>query len=114
MRLMKTHTGSCHCGAVKYEVTADLNEGMRCNCSHCHRKGFILAFVPKSQVTIAQGEDTLTTYQFNKKIIDHRFCSTCSVQPFGHSGDMMAINLNTIDNLDLTTLPIKEVDGKNF
>lgn len=112
---MKTYHSSCHCGAVALEIEADIKEAIRCNCSHCKRKGMILAFVPKSQVNII-GEKPLTTYQFNKKVIDHKFCPTCGVQPFGQSGDTMAINLNCIDesDLDLTTITIKDVDGKNF
>lgn len=45
---MKTYQGSCHCGAVAYMVNieTDFTEGMRCNCSHCRRKGFLLAFAP--------------------------------------------------------------------
>jgi hypothetical protein len=112
---MKAYHGSCHCGAVTYEVEADITEAIRCNCSHCKRKGMLLAFIPKDQVKIT-GEEDLSTYQFNKKVIGHKFCPTCGVQPFGQSGDTMAINLNTIndEDLDHTTLTIKDVDGKNF
>jgi hypothetical protein len=37
---VKTHTGSCHCGAVAYEVDTDLEGLIECNCSHCYRKGW--------------------------------------------------------------------------
>lgn len=74
----------------------------------------LLAFVPKANVTILSGEDKLKTYQFNKKVIDHRFCETCGVQPFGQSGDTMAINLNCLVDLDTDSLTINKVDGKNF
>ncbi len=111
---MKTYQGSCHCGAVTYEVEADFTEGMTCNCSHCKRKGMLLTFVPKTQFTLKSGEDALTTYHFNKKQIDHVFCKTCGVQSFAQSGDMVAINLNCIHDLDTDALEIKKVDGKNF
>lgn len=112
---MKTYHGSCHCGAVTLEVEADITEGMKCNCSHCKRKGMLLAFVPKSQVKVT-GEDAMSTYHFNKNVIDHKFCPTCGVQPYGQSGDTMAINLNCIhdEDLDHASLTIKEVDGKSF
>jgi hypothetical protein len=111
---MKTYHGSCHCGAVTFTVEGDFTEGMRCNCSHCQRKGMLLAFVPLSQFHPLSGEEILTTYQFNKKVIDHKFCSVCGVQPFGQSGDTVAINLNCLEDLDIDTLTIKKVDGKNF
>lgn len=116
---MKTHKGGCHCGAVTYEVKGDFTEGMSCNCSHCRKKGFLMTFVPESDFTLLSGEDNLTTYQFNKKQIDHKFCKTCGVQSFGrgHDGDgnyMIMINLNCLEDFDIDSLTIKKVDGKNY
>lgn len=111
---MKTYKGSCHCGAVTYKVEADFTEAISCNCSHCKRKGFLLAFIPNSQFELLSGEDKLTTYQFNKKRINHRFCQVCGVQSFGKSGETLAINLNCLEDLDTDSLTIKKVDGKNF
>ncbi len=111
---MKTHKGSCHCGSVTFEVEGDFAEALSCNCSHCKRKGFLLAFVPKSQFTLLSGEAKLTTYQFNKKQIDHRFCQICGVQPFGQSGETIAINLNCLEGLNTDDLILKKVDGKKF
>jgi hypothetical protein len=101
---------------VTYEVTADFTEGMNCNCSHCKRKGFLLAFAPEASFNLKSGEDNLTTYHFNKKHIDHQFCKTCGVQSFarGHDGNgnyMVAINLNCIENFDTTAITVNDFDG---
>lgn len=116
---MKTYHGSCHCGAVTYDVVADFKEGMRCNCSHCSRKGFVLAFVPKANLTVLSGSDNQTEYRFNKKHIAHLFCRTCGVQCFGYGSDgsdneMAAVNLNTLEDFNLSEIEIKDVDGKSF
>ena len=43
--------GSCHCGAVKFKVQAPIpSSAISCNCSHCRRKGFLLAFFPVTQL----------------------------------------------------------------
>jgi hypothetical protein len=69
-----TYSGSCHCGRVRYDATVDLTQVMECNCSHCRRKGFLLTFISPDQFTLHSGEQDLTAYQFNKKIIQHLFC----------------------------------------
>lgn len=99
---MTKHTGGCHCGAVRYEVTGDLSSAIACNCSHCQIKGLVLSFVPLSDFILTAGEDKLTDYRFNKHLIRHPFCSICGVQPFGFAPspegvEMAAINLRTID-----------------
>jgi hypothetical protein len=111
------YEASCHCGAVALIVDADLPIGaMSCNCSHCQRKGLLLAPVPRDKVTITRGEDQLKTYQFYKHVIDHRFCAECGVQPLatgkGKDGAEMAmINLRAVPAVDLDGLQIQKVDG---
>jgi len=111
------YEASCHCGAVALTVDTDLpTSAMSCNCSHCRRKGLLLTPVPRDKVTVTKGEDRLKTYQFNKHVIDHRFCPDCGVQPFatgkGKDGAEMAmINLRAVPAADLDALEIKQVDG---
>lgn len=114
---MTTYNGSCHCNAVTFTVAENFSSALRCNCSHCKRKGFLLAFVPASAITTS-GAETLTTYRFNTKHIAHQFCPICGVQPFSHSAaadgtPTYAINLNCLTDLDLTTLPVHDYDGAN-
>ncbi len=116
---MENLKGGCHCGAVRYEAKADISQAMECNCSHCADKGFILTFTPKENFRLLSGENRLTEYRFNKHVIAHRFCSVCGMQPFafaaGKDGvEMAAINLRSVDDLDVDTLSPKQVDGKKF
>ena len=62
----KTWTGGCHCGAVRYEVAANLEGIYTCNCSICSKSGTMLHFVPAASFRLLQGEDMLTRYQFHK------------------------------------------------
>lgn len=113
---MKTYTGSCHCKVVTYEVTGNFTSALKCNCSHCKRKGFLLAFVPIAQFNLLSGEDNVSLYQFNTKHIDHIFCKTCGVQSYGYGQDKdgnktTMINLNCLENFDTTAIPVHEYDG---
>lgn len=115
---MQKYSGSCHCQAVTFEVDMELGEVLSCNCSHCHKKGFLLAFVPAEQLRILSGEDMLTEYRFNKKTIAHLFCKVCGIQGFSRAetpnGPMSAINVRCLDGVDADTLAIKKVNGKDF
>jgi hypothetical protein len=78
---MEKRTGGCHCKAVRYEVDVDLAQPvLECNCSHCQIKGFLLAFVPDSAMTVLSGQDNLTEYRFNTEKLQHLFCKTCGVE----------------------------------
>jgi hypothetical protein len=115
----KTYVGGCHCGKVRYHVSLDLSApAVACNCSICGRTGTLLTFVPASQFTLERGEDALTDYQFNKKIIHHLFCSTCGVRSFargtGRDGSpMVAINARCLEGVDPAELQIQAYDGRS-
>jgi hypothetical protein len=111
-----TYTGSCHCGAVRYEVTmAPPAKVYACNCSICSRAGWLLAFAPASDFRLLAGESELVDYQFGKKHLHHLFCRVCGVRSFsrgvGHSGPTVALNARCIDGLDATKLPTELFDG---
>lgn len=111
-----TYTGSCHCGAVTYDVTMELGTVLGCNCSMCKRQGTLLAFVPPEKFHLKSGEDSLTDYRFNKNVISHAFCKVCGVKSFarGKKRDgtaMIAINTRCLEGVDPQQLDVKHVDG---
>lgn len=112
-----THPGSCHCGAVKFEVEGEIDGAMACNCSICQRKGSLLWFVPRDRLRVTAGEDALSTYTFNKYMIRHRFCPTCGIHPFGEGTDpkghaTAAINIRCLEDIDLDAIPVQHYDGR--
>jgi hypothetical protein len=111
------YKGSCHCGAVAFEVEGELQQVVDCNCSICSRKGALLWFVPRDKLRLLTSEDALTTYKFGKERISHRFCSRCGIHPFGEGSDpagnrMAAVNVRCLEGVDLAALSVKHFDGK--
>jgi hypothetical protein len=113
----KTCLGSCHCGAVRYEVTFERpTKAIACNCSICSRAGWLLAFVPQTAFRLITGEDALTDYQFGVMKSHHPFCKTCGVRAFSRGTDEMgkprvAVNLRCVAGIDATKLPGEVIDG---
>ena len=72
------HTGSCLCGAVKFEVSGELHAPDACHCSQCRKQsGHVWAStdVPDDAVKLS-GEDNLTWYQSSDRV-KRGFCTTC-------------------------------------
>jgi len=116
---LRTYSGGCHCGAVRYEVTMKLAGAMTCNCSICSKTGTMLNFIPAQQFKLLHGEDALTDYQFGKENIHHLFCRRCGVRSFARGKmpdgrDMCAINVRCLDGVDLDAASVKQFDGKRL
>ena len=114
----KTWEGGCHCGRVRYAFSAaSFSPLVSCNCSICEKRGLILTFVPEDKFQLLSGQDGLTDYLFNKKVIHHNFCANCGVESFARGirpdgVKMVAINVRCVDGIDLTALSPRPVNGK--
>jgi len=101
---------------VQFEVTAEVEGLMECNCSICVRAGWRLIFVPEPAFTLQQGKDALQDYQFGKRKTHHAFCRTCGVRSFswgpGHDGaTMYAVNTRCLKGFETGALPVQHYDG---
>ena len=115
----KTYTGGCHCGEVRFEVTADLSKVVSCNCSLCQKRGALWTFVKPESFALRAGADDLKDYQFGKKQIHHLFCPQCGVGSFSRGqapsgAEMVAVNVRCLDDIDITTLTVSMFDGRSL
>lgn len=85
----------------------------------CRRRGGLLAFVPRDRLVLTTPQENVSTYRFNRHVIEHHFCATCGIAPYGEGKDpqgnrVAAVNLRCIPAIDLETLTITKVDGRSF
>jgi hypothetical protein len=114
----KTLTGGCHCGLVRFECTTDLAMVTACNCSICTKRGLHFAFLAPASFQLRAGEDNLKEYLFNKHAIHHQSCNDCGVEVFarGNKPDgtaVVALNVSCIDGIELSSLKMTPMDGRN-
>ncbi|EFY99659.1 glutathione-dependent formaldehyde-activating enzyme [Metarhizium robertsii ARSEF 23] len=72
---LRTYRGNCHCKAFVYEVQLpEIKAVKQCNCSICHKKGYLWVLVQETgHFKIVKGsEDTLSSYTFNTKNRIHK------------------------------------------
>src|SRR5882724_6368442 len=112
----RTYTGGCHCGRVRYQVTADLSRVISFNCSICQKRGLLLAFSAPDQFSVTAGLSGFSDYQFGKKTIHHVFCPSCGIESFArgvapNGTEMVAINVRCLDDVDPAALTVTPFDG---
>ena len=111
------YSGSCQCGKVSFDVDTTIEKVIACNCSRCRRIGSLLAAADADNFTLKSGKDALTTYQFNKHVINHNFCSACGVQTHSTGNNpktgkaMVMVNVRAIEGVDPESLPVMKFDG---
>ena len=115
----QNYSGSCHCGAVTFQATMNLQGLISCNCSICKRKGTVLGFIPAEYFKLEKGENNLTDYQFGSKRIHHLFCKICGVTGFAKGAnpdgsEMVAVNVRCLEGVDVDTLEVNQYDGKSL
>lgn len=74
-------SGQCNCGAVRFEIDADLPGIYVCHCSICRRstgsQGIAVVVFPKEQLRWLAGEDQVATWKKPGADWQTWFCRTC-------------------------------------
>ncbi len=116
----KTFRGSCHCGAVRFEVEADPASGAnRCNCSVCTKLGALGCIVKPEAFQLLSDEAALGVYEWGAKISKRYFCKSCGTHCFGRGhlaevgGDYVSFSYNAVDDFEIGQLKVVYWDGRN-
>lgn len=118
----QTYSGSCHCGAVRFEADIDLAASTgRCNCSLCGKLRKWSIVIAPQDFRLLAGQDALSDYQFGRRQGHHRFCRHCGLHAFGDGhvetigGDFCSVNLACLDGVEpaeLLAAPLRHFDGR--
>lgn len=109
--------GSCHCGAVTFELHADPEHLVDCNCSICRRYGALWSHADLDKIIINAASGQLRHYSWGDGEIAFNACKTCNClthwSPVDKTGslDYMAVNLRMADTKAIKHLPIRRFDG---
>lgn len=119
--MVQTWHGSCHCGAVRFEVDADLAAGtLRCNCRICTKTRNWGVRVAPTAFRLLTPESELADYMSGPNV-HWRFCRTCGVRPFAHGEipgfvpPFVSVQVATLDDAPPEALlsgPLTFCDGR--
>lgn len=125
---MPTYNGSCHCGNVRFEVTADIDHVRVCDCSVCAKRGALNFRVPKEDFRLLSPWTALTLYQWGSRTAKDYFCSKCGILPFRRPSDPTrqelrqgvkpfdgwAVNVRCLEGVDLESIPVERIWGSGI
>lgn len=108
------YTGSCLCGAIRYEIRGGIRNIVYCHCSRC-RKAQGSAFgtngiVVASEFHVVQGEGGLTGYESTPGQTRY-FCRTCGSPIFSRSTarpTQVRVRIGTIES-EITERPMAHI-----
>jgi len=109
--------GSCHCGAVRFQVTSPIEELTTCDCSLCTKRNAVMAKAPLAALTVLAGQDKLTLYEWNTRQAKHYFCGVCGIYVFHRkrsAPDHFGINVFCLDGFDAASIPVRPAEGANM
>jgi hypothetical protein len=116
----RTYAGSCHCGAVQFRVTTDLDKGAgRCNCSICTKVAQLGGLVKPEAFQLLSSEENLSSYEWASRTSKRYFCKHCGVHCFARGdlavlgGAYVSVNYNCLDGVELGDLPVVYWDGRH-
>lgn len=96
-------TGSCACGNVHFEVTAQPEAVFNCHCTVCRKMNgaafSTYAVFPKDQVVVTEGKEEVQAAEVGQNGIKH-FCKSCGSPLYGHHKQQEGISLVLIGAID--------------
>ena len=105
--------GSCHCGAVTFEIGEAPEFLLECNCSVCRRVAAWWVYSDKVPITLNAPEASTIAYAWGDKDLAFHSCKTCGCTTHWASllDDKFAVNAKMCAPEDLKPLRIRHFDG---
>jgi len=100
---MTVHSGSCLCGAVKFEVQGSFDSFYLCHCQHCQKDtGSAHAanlFSQSAKLTWLAGEDAVTSFTLPGTRHSKSFCKLCgSALPSSQLEGLLVVPAGCLDS----------------
>jgi hypothetical protein len=107
---------SCHCGAVRIEISEAPETVTECNCSICRRLGTLWAYYHPRQVKFTAGSSATDLYVWGDKTVEFHTCRTCGCTTHwqstdGANADRMGVNARLLEPTVLEAARVRKFDG---
>ena len=101
--MVDQHSGSCLCGAVRFEVAGDFERFYLCHCQYCRKDtGSAHAanlFSSTAKLQWLSGEDAIRVFNLPSTRHTKSFCSTCgsALPNLQMNGELLVVPAGSLD-----------------
>ena len=108
--------GTCHCAAIRIELSELPRFLIDCNCSICRRNGALWALYEAASVRVSGHPEHTTEYIWGAKTIRTLLCSTCGCVTHWEAlearpNSRLGVNIRNFDLGHIEAVPIRRFDG---
>lgn len=107
--------GSCHCGAVRFELAKTPEWLTACNCSICRRIGALWAYGEAGEIRLLRADDATFGYCWGDRTVAFHSCRTCGCTSHWESlrpeSTRMGVNCRLADPEQVAALRVRHLDG---
>ena len=108
---------SCHCGAVRFEISSKPESVTECNCSICRRFGVQWAYYHPDEVKVICATDATGVYMWNDRCIEFHHCKICGCTTHYEgigAEPRRAVNARLMEAEDTEGVPVRLFDGASL
>lgn len=109
-------TGSCHCGAVTYQMKVRPRFAVECNCSICRSLGTVWGHGEAGDIAVTAQSGATTSYVWGDRQLAFHTCKTCGSTTHweavaGDAKGRMAVNLRLARPGTIEAIGHRHFDG---
>jgi hypothetical protein len=100
---MKTFSGGCLCGEIRYQIAADAGPSRICWCKDCQRissNGTVNVIFPSEAIKVSGTPGRHEKTADSGNTVTRRFCSKCGSQLFSDSSGRPGLTVVRVGTLD--------------
>jgi hypothetical protein len=118
-------TGSCHCGATRFELDFTPTHALRCTCTFCTKRGALWTYCQPDQFRLLTPPENGKVYARRHPENRHFFCPDCGcgtysvtpdygIEPFDPNRRKIGVSAHLLDDFDIGALTVEVIDGRNL
>ena len=109
-------TASCHCSAIRLEVSRAPRTLTDCNCSICRRYGALWAYYKATSVRVLRAPKAMSVYSWGGKTLGFYRCNVCGCvthheRTRKRPDSTVGVNARNFEPGAIATARIRRLDG---